>query len=235
MYINGQTVPSASSAYVCSEERTWLVSALLLCSKRLRSLSGLPKLAAPYTVQICNAQWQFCALSTKAACQPILCCLEPHCGSCCMWLSQHQRQSVLSRKGRKLFFGGVTPVLQHRHNHTDAQQHKHNGREDISTLVSLSLGLVCPVLSLSCPLRRSRVLLTCADHSRQSNILALKQWRLRLLLQAKLKSRDHDYTCKQSLQTPRQVRNALLLVQIPWHAPSFQGSLQWTYFIMQLA
>ncbi len=93
-----------------------------------------------------------------------------------MYLSQLQSQSVLGRKGMKLFFGGVTPVLQHGHNNTDTKQHKHNGREDISALVSLSLGLVCPVLSLSCPLRRSRVLLTCTVQIRPANISVLTQW-----------------------------------------------------------
>jgi len=91
-----------------------------------------------------------------------------------MYLSQLEGQSLLRRKMQQLLFGGITPVLQHGHNNTDAQQHKHNGRKDISALVSLSLGLVCPILSLSCPLRRSRVLLTCADHSRQSTRIGLE-------------------------------------------------------------
>ena len=57
--------------------------------------------------------------------------------------------------------GGVAPVLQHGHDHRDAQQHKHDGAGDAARLVDLRLGLVCALALLVCALGRSRVLLAC--------------------------------------------------------------------------
>ena len=74
--------------------------------------------------------------------------------------------------------GGVAPVLQHGHDHRDAQQHEHNGAGEAARLVDLPLGLVRALTLLVGALGRPGVLLACtavrlmSSYWKQSLLLA---------------------------------------------------------------